>query len=427
MSAILPLVVFLITLVLQALFAGYEAGFISASPIRIRYLAEEEHSSRAKRLLHFMNRPDFVLTSLLIGTNLAVVIGTVTVASMVDRLGFSVLVHDIISTVIVAPVLLIFAEIMPKSVFRMHPNRLSLALLPVIQFFYAILAPVAVPITRATRALLRVKGTEGEFLSPFMSSLEDLRVLVDEGADGGAIEPEEQEMIHSIIDLQTTQANEIMVPRIHIEALPETATREELVRSFERTGWTRIPIYRDTVDTIVGVVRAHDLIMDEDPENPDIKRFIRDVMHVPDTIKVDDLFQVLKASKQHLAIVTDEYGGTDGLVTIEDILEEIFGEIHDEFDREESRIQKVGPGAYVIHALTPLDEVAEVIGMSITDDEVETLGGWVIHIAGFIPAPGQVITHGPFRITVLDGTPSRVVKLRLEMAQEPKGADGPRP
>jgi len=421
MSVLTPLLIFVAALVLQGLFAGYETGFVSANIISIRYMAEEENSSRARRLLWFLERPDRMLTMLLIGTNLMVVVCTLVVAQGV-RLAFpkdtAPAIENLVSAAVVAPVVLVFAEIMPKSVFRIHPTRLTLALFPVIEFFYYAIAPVAAPVAWLTRRLVQLLGGRRDALSPLMATLEDVRMLVDEGADHGTIEPEEQEMIHSVIDLQTTTAREIMVPRIAIQALPETATRAELTRTFEETGRTRIPIYSESLDKIIGVVNAYSLLTDPHPQCEDAGRFVEDVMHVPDSMKIRDLFRAMRDAKQHIVIVTDEYGGTDGLVTMEDILEEIFGEIQDEYDHEESRIHKLGPGAYVVDARMPLEEVSEAMGAGITDDEVETVGGWLMHLAGRIPAQGEVVEHGRFRITVLAGGPNYVSRIRLELRPE---------
>jgi CBS domain containing-hemolysin-like protein len=326
----------------------------------------------------------------------------------------------VMATLIATPLFLVFAEIVPKSIFRAHPNRLSLWFLPVIDVCYALLAPIAAPISWITRVMFRGKG---HHISPLMTTREDVRVLVDESAQHGNIAPEEQRMIHSVINLQATQAKEIMVPRIDMQALPDTATRSELLALLVQTGRTRIPIYRDSVDTVTGVVNAHDVLLDTTPEVEDIQRFVKPIMHVPDTMKVDDLFQAMKKEKQHMAIVTDEYGGTDGLVTIEDILEEIFGDIQDEHDREESQIHLVGPGAYVIDARTYLEDVSDAINYKLTDSEVETIGGWLMRIAGRIPIQGEVITSGRLRITVLDGSPSSINKIRLEVLPAPKGID----
>jgi CBS domain containing-hemolysin-like protein len=165
------------------------------------------------------------------------------------------------------------------------------------------------------------------------------------------------------------------------------------------------------------VVNVYDLITDAEPERPDIGRFIKEVIHVPDTMRVDDLFKILREEKQHMAVVTDEYGGTDGIVTLEDILEEIFGEIRDEYDQEESMLYKVGPRAFVIDGRMSLEDAAAALGVPMEDEDVETVAGWLMHIAGRIPLQGQVIEHGPFRATVLDGTVSQIAKVRLELAE----------
>ena len=417
MSLITAFVILFVCVVVQAVLAGYETGFVSLSPLRIRYLAEEEGRTRAIRLLKYSSRPDQMLAMLLIGTNIATI-----VAGMAMARGFSAYSRfpEVWSMLIATPAFLIFAEIIPKSIFRAHPNRLSLAFLPVIEVCYVILSPLAGPISWLTRLMFR---GHGQHLSPLMTSREDVRVLVDESADHGNIAPEERRMIHSVINLQATQAKEIMVPRIDMQALPEDATRQDLLAMFAQTGRTRIPIYRESVDTVIGVATAHDVLMDTSADVQDITRFIKPVMHVPDTMKVDDLFQEMKQAKQHIAIVTDEYGGTDGLVTIEDILEEIFGDIQDEHDREESQIHLVGPGAYVIDARTYLDDVSEAISFQLVDEEVETVGGWLMRVAGRIPMQGEVITSGRLRVTVLDGTPSSINKIRLEVLPEPKDID----
>ena len=400
---------FLLAVAMQALLAGYETGFISLNPIRLRHQAIDENNGRAASLLRHLDSPDRLLTVLLIGTNIATAMGTIAVAKQLNELG---------AALIVAPVLLVFAEIIPKSVFRTHPNRLSLALLPVIRVFYAALAPVALPVAWVTRSLFSSANAEGDKLSPMTAAIDDMQALVDETADNGSLEPEERRMIHRVMSLQNKLAKEHMVPRIDVQALPDTATRAELLTLFEETGRTRIPIYHDTIDAIAGVINAHDVLLDAEPDNDNAARFVREVMHVPDTMKLDDLFAAMKADRQHMAIVTDEYGGTDGLITIEDVLEEIFGEIQDEHDREERPIQQVGPRAFVVDARMPLDQAAEAMGVTIEDEEVETIGGWVMDMAGRIPAQGDVLKLKALSVTVLDAGTNYLGKLRFDISPE---------
>jgi putative hemolysin len=412
MTVAAALGILFVSIVAQALFAGYETGFVSLNPLRIRYLAEEEGRGSAKRLLQYSGKPDQMLAMLLIGTNIATVVASIALTRAFN---------EVIAMLIATPLFLVFSEIVPKSIFRAHPNRLSLWFLPIIEMFYVIMAPIAAPISWITRIMFSGKD---HHISPLMTTRDDVRVLVDESAHHGNIAPEEQRMIHSVINLQATQAKEIMVPRIDMQALPDSATRDDLLALLVQTGRTRVPVYRESVDTVTGVVNAHDLLLDATPEIQDIQRFIKPVLHVPDTMKVDDLFQVMKREQQHMAIVTDEYGGTDGLVTIEDILEEIFGDIQDEHDREESQIHLVGPGAYVIDARAYLEDVSDAINYKLTDAEVETIGGWLMRNAGRIPMQGEVIVSGRLRVTVLDGSPSGINKIRLEISPESKDIDG---
>lgn len=410
----ISLLIFLASVVLQALFAGYETGFVSANPIRIRYLAEEERLSRAARLLRHLHRPDRMLTMLLLGTNISVVAGTLAITQVMPEWAV---------TLVATPIFLVFSEIIPKSVFRTHANQLALALLPMMQTFYVLLAPLSIPITTVTRLVMRATGNGQPHISPFMSSLEDVRILVDESAEHGTIEREEQRMIHSIIDLQSTEAQEVMVPRVRIQAAPDTISRRDLITLFEETGRTRIPIYRDSVDQIIGVVNAYDVLLDTQTDDETIGRFIEEVMHVPDSIKLNDLFHELKRRQQHMAILTDEYGGTHGLITLEDILEEIFGEIQDEHDSDEGRVYQVAPNAYVIDARVSLEDASAAVGVAIEDDEVETIGGWVMRVAGRIPTQGEVIRYERFRLTILEGSPRHVAKLRLELLPQVRKPD----
>lgn len=408
----LALMIFGLGVLLNAFFAGYETGFVASNPIRIRYLAERERQPNALRLLAYVEKPDRMITLVLIGTNLAMVMGTIALARALQ--------NDLWSTLIATPAFLILGEVMPKSIFRIHPTRLALGFLPVISFFDAILAPVVIPVTWISQRFLSLLGGEQRDIRKLMTSLEDMRHLVDESASHGTIDLEEKEMIHSVIDLHTRQANEIMVPRIDIEALPESARRTELLSLLTETGRTRIAIYRETIDEIIGVVNAFDVLTDTSAHDESIRRYIRTVLHLPDSIKLDDALKAMRSAKQPMAILVDEYGGTDGLIAMEDILEEIFGEIHDEYDKMERQIRKVGKNAYVVDARASLWDLSERLKIQIVDEEVETVGGWLMRLTRRIPAKGEVIEHERFRITVLDGGDNHIASIRLEVLPEAK-------
>lgn len=402
-------VMFFVGVALNAFFAGYETGFVASNPIRVRYLAEQEGNVSAKRLLAYLERPDRMITVVLLGTNLALVLGTLSATKL-----FGPFWAGIIAT----PMFLIFAEVVPKSMFRIHPTRLALRLFPVIRFFDGLLAPLAVPLTWISQGFVRLMAAEQRDIRNVMTSAADVRVLVDESADQGTIDAEEQEMIHAVMSLQKTTACEIMVPRIDIKALPETATRAELVALLRDSGFTRIPVFEEHVDKINGVISAFDVLADEHPENGDIHRFVQPVLHVPDTMKLDDVLALMREKRQRMAVVTDEFGGTDGIITFEDILEEIFGEIHDEHDRAGVMIRKVGERAYIVDARLPLEDANSHMGIYLDDPNVETVGGWLMHAIGRIPDRGEFIEHGPYQIMVLEAGASHVARIRLEFSPE---------
>ncbi len=406
-----PIAIFIASIIICGFFAGYETGFVSSNLFRIRHMAEKEHKTAAMRLAAYHENPNRFITMLLVGTNLAMVVGTTALTHAVGAA---------FATLLATPIFLVFSEIMPKSIFRHFPTRLALAFFPIVRFSEVVLSPITIPVAWVSQKFLNLVKQNSKGLRMLVASLEDMRILVDESHDQGTLDPYEHEMIHSVIDLQTQSAKEIMVPRIQILALPETATRRELTRLFIESGQTRLPIYSGSIDQVVGIINAFDLIKDPTPEQQDIKRFIRPALHVPDSMKLDDVLKNLRHARQSMAIVTDEYGGTDGLITVEDILEEIFGEIHDEYDVMTTQIRKVGTHAYVVNAQTPLYELTKRVPLPLEDMDVETVGGWVNHVAGHIPDIGEVIDAKDFRITILEGTPTHVVSIRLELPNAEK-------
>ena len=402
------LVLFGLGVFFNALFAGYETGFVASNRIRVRHLAETDGDPQAKRLLHYINHPERMITVVLVGTNMALIMGTI---ALTQELG------PLRSTLIATPLFLIFGEVLPKSAFRLHPTRLSLSLLPVIRFFDFSLAPIVVPVSWLSARLVAMVEGKKAAEDPVVSTVEDMRVLVDESANRGTIEEDEKAMIHSVIDLQSRLAKEVMVPRINIVALPETASRSELIAKLIESGYTRLPVYRESIDTIIGVVNAFDVLRAREPFEG-LDGLIRDILHVPDTMKLDDLLDTMREQGCPIAVVTDEYGGTDGIITQEDVLEEIFGEFHDEYDKDEMPIREVSPGAFVVDAHMELAAAAETMGVALTDEEVETVGGWVMHLVGRIPATGEVIRHGAYKITILEGRANSLSRLRIEIEAE---------
>jgi Hemolysins and related proteins containing CBS domains len=238
---------------------------------------------------------------------------------------------------------------------------------------------------------------------------------VDAREEEGVIEEEEKEMIYSIFELGETMAREVMVPRIDIVAVDVQTPPEEVVRVIAETGHSRIPVYEGTVDAILGLVYAKDLLLHLqcDGSRRPLREMLRPAYFVPETKKVDDLLREMQQRRIHMAIVVDEYGGTAGLVTVEDILEEIVGEIQDEYDAEEPSFEQVGEGEYILDARMNLDDVNDLLGADLPTETADTLGGLIYDALGRVPVPGDQLEVGRWRIEVLTVSGRRIRKVRM--------------
>jgi CBS domain containing-hemolysin-like protein len=251
---------------------------------------------------------------------------------------------------------------------------------------------------------------------PFVTE-EEIKTLVDAGEEGGLLEEEEKEMIYSIFEIGDTLAREIMVPRIDVLALEVDTPLPEAVEAVIRLGHSRIPVYQETIDNIVGLLYAKDLlrVWKNQSEASSLRALLRPAYFVPETKKVDELLAELQQKRIHMAIVVDEYGGTAGMVTLEDIVEEIVGEIRDEYDaNEEASFEKVSESEYVFDARIDLDEVNELLGLSLPSGDSDSLGGFIYSQLGHVPAPGEKVAAGAAQFEVLTVTGRRIRKVRAK-------------
>ncbi len=401
----------LLVLLLQSFFAGYETGLVSLNVIRIEQLAAEG-DRRAKLLRRMLRHVDRVLTMCLVGTNLAVVFGTLIMVLQTGKWW---------TLVVYTPAILIFGELIPKSLFRQYATELVLALVYIARLFYVIFLPVVYVVGGMTRLAGSVFGRHDRIESPFLTR-EDVQRVVAQGVASGTIEVEERKLIRGVMGLSDTMAKEVMIPRTNLVAVDINATRSELFDLLESSGHTRIPVYRDTLDTIVGVVILYDLIKNGQMNDADpISGLVREMPVVPDTKNVGELLYEMRTERIHIAVVLDEYGGTAGVVTIEDLVEEIFGEIQDEYDAEEPSIVHSGENEYRVLASVDIDDLAEEVGITRPEGEFETVGGFVMDVAGKIPATGEQFTYENLTITVVEADEQGVECVRIYVGEVEDG------
>ena len=331
----------------------------------------------------------------------------------------------LIVTLIVSLVTIVFGELVPKTLALAHAERYALALARPVEVLGALLAPVVWFLTTVTHGITRLLGVRD--VSDEAITSEELRILVERGGEQGTIEAEEEQMIGGVLELGEHRAHEVMVARVDIVALAVDASLGEIVQTIVSEGHSRIPVYEDSIDNIVGMLYAKDLLpylVGED-RPPAIRRLVRTPLFVPESMLVDDLLHSLQRRRVHIAIVLDEHGGTAGLVTIEDLIEEIVGEIQDEYDEEEPMIVPLGEHEARIDGRADVDDLLEHFDTALEGDdqeEFDTVGGLIYHHIGGVPKVGDTVEVDGLRITVeaTDGRRVRTVNVVHTPKTEPE-------
>ncbi|MDW8052253.1 MAG: hemolysin family protein [Armatimonadota bacterium] len=430
------LLVIIVLLLLSAFFSMAESALTSIRHSWVRMLAEQKHRL-APYLAAFKNEPSRFLSTVQVGLNIvAFLASAVAATNLADPLhallrplepmlgvslhGFSVALVAIIT----ALANVIIGETVPRSIAITHAERVAMFVIVPMTVFDRLFAPPIWLVNMLTRAVLKLFGIQMMRLAPVVSE-EELRVLVEAGEEQGVIEEEEKEMIQSIFEFTDTIAREVMTPRVDIKAAPSTATAHDLIKLIRETGHTRIPIYEGSLDNIIGIVHAKDLLRYcEGSSKFSLHEVMRPAFFVPENKRVVELLQEMRRQRTHMAILQDEYGGTSGLVTLEDLVEEIVGEIQDEYDVEAPpAVETLPDGSLLIDARLHLDDASELLGISLESEEFDTLGGYVFGQLGHQPKKGETVRVDGWelRVHAVEGHRIRVIHaIRLE-EQSPEG------
>lgn len=400
-----------VLLLLSAFFSASETAIFSANKVKIRHLVEEGNK-KAALTRRLMEQPGKIISTILIGNNVvnigATALATSVAISLLGATGAG------IATGIMSVLILLFGEITPKTLVSLHPEDFAMRVSGILNGLGKLLSPIIYIFNAFTNYLIRlINGPDKE---NHLITEEELRMLVNVGEEEGFIDEDEREMIDSIFEFDDTLVREVMIPRIDIVAVSVTEPLDNVVRLIMKAGHSRIPVFDETVDNIIGLVYAKDLLqvyVEPRPEGSSLRELMRPAYYVPESKKVRDLFAELRREKVHMAIVLDEYGGTAGLVTIEDVIEEIVGDIQDEYDQEEKEIEGQSDGSYVVDARTPINEINELLGLTLPEDEFETINGWVFHNLGTLPEQGQELDIGELHVKIEKVSGQRIEKLHL--------------
>ncbi len=423
------LILLAVLITANAFFAASEIAVVSVRKTRLHQLAEAGNGSAqiAERLAEDSSR---FLATIQVGITLAGFFASATAAvtlsqtvgawiaglplpSAITSYGQAIAVFLITS--LLAFVTLLLGELVPKALALRYAEPIALAVARPVDWLARLASPVVRLLAFATNAIAGRFGATQISRMPFITE-DEIKTIVDAGEEGGVIEEDEKAMIYSIFELGDTLAREVMVPRIDITALEATASLDDAVKTILQAGHSRIPVYVDTIDNIVGILYAKDLLryLGDGRTDVNLRDLARPPYFVPESKRIDDLLRELQVRRVHMAIVVDEYGGTAGLVTIEDILEEIVGEIQDEYDvGEEPAVSQVGPDEYVFDARANLDDVDELLGTHLPKESGDTLGGFIYSQLGKVPTAGEQLTVNNVEFEVLQVTGRRIKKVRV--------------
>lgn len=421
------ILIILVLILINGFFVAAEIAFVSVRRTRLDELAEAG-ARGAKRAQKLMRDPGRFLAVIQVAITflgaLASAVAAVSIVTVVSeplrQITFLADYADTIAllfvTSIVAIVSIVLGELIPKGFALANPDRIALAVSGPITIFAKIVSPLVAVLVLLTKIISKPFGIDPT-RTPELSAAE-IRLIVEQGSQQGVLEAEEEQMISAVMSLSDSKLHEVMVPRIDIVAIDQDASFDDAVTLVLTEGHSRTPLYKESVDHIVGILYAKDLlrIIAAGGPRPRLRDIMRPALFVPESQAVDDLLNELQRRRVHMAIVLDEYGGTAGLVTIEDLLEEIVGEIQDEFDEEEPMKVIVREGEAILDGRADIDQMGELVDPALEledDEEYDTVGGFVYHRIGRVPVVGDTVAVDPFKITVIKVIGRRVGKVRV--------------
>ena len=395
-------------LILTMFFSAAEMAFIAANRLRLKYLAEEG-SGIARNYLEAFRQPERVLSTAMIGVTISHIVAASAVTwALLPALGG---VAPIVVTILLTPVMLVLGEIIPKAVAREWATSLILRLYRPLTWAALILVPFVSFANFVVGAILKLFGGRQGDLRAFVSR-EELKALLQLEPGEADVTTIEAQLIDKIFDLGDTTVREVMVPLVEVAMLPETATPRDAVAFVMERGFSRVPIFRQRETNIVGVVGAKD-ILSRGAAVRTLDELKRTPYYVPETKRIDDLLREMQRNRTHMAVVVDEYGGSTGVVTLEDILEQIVGDIHDEHERASAPAERLPDGSYRVAARANIDELNEALDWALPKRDYETVAGLVLATLHRIPRAGEEFQIAGYSITVLESDARRVISVKI--------------
>lgn len=408
---VLQIVLLVFLLAGSAFFSASETALMSLSKIRIRYM-EDEGVKGAKLVASLIEKSSDLLSSILVGNNIVNIAATsVSTALFMSIFGSQ---GVAIATAVMTVLVLIFGEITPKTIAANSPEKVALLVSKPINLIMKIAKPLVWVFNLLTGIIFKLMGIDNDGVKPFITE-EELKTMVNVSHEEGVLEMEEREIINNVFQFGDMQAKEAMVQRLDMVAVNIEDSYDEIIEMFKSEKLSRLPVYEESIDDIVGILNVKDIIFlsDEEIENFDIKDYIREAFFTYEFKKITQLLEEMKKEKSQMAIVVDEYGGTAGLLTIEDLVEVIVGDIDDEYDEEEEEIVKVSENEYLVEGSTKIIDVNETLGINLESEEFDSIGGFIIGYLKHIPEENELIEVENVKFNIESIDKNRINKIRI--------------
>lgn len=404
------IMVLVLLLCSSAFFSAAETALMSLSKIRLRHLVDEKIKG-ADKVEKLVENPSKLLGTILVGNNIAnIFASSLATAIAIDAFSEG---GVGIATAIMTVMIIIFAEITPKSLAAQNSEKISLKVVRYISLLIIIFTPIVAVTTYISNGLITILGGKVNKNQPYITE-DELKTIVDVSEEEGVLEIEEKQMIYNVFEFGDLQVKDVMVQRVDIIAINIESSFEEVMEVIKREQFSRIPIYKETIDDIVGILNVKDLVMMQFESGEfSLQKLMREPLYTFEFKKITDLFREMKKEKNHISVVLDEYGGTVGIVTIEDLVEEIVGDISDEYDEDEKEIDVIKEDEYIVSGSIRIDEINDLIGTSIESEEFDSVGGFIIGQLGRFPEAKEIIEYNHIKFVIEDIDKNRIKKIRI--------------
>ena len=412
-SSLTMIIILVVLVILSAYFSATETAFTSLNRIRLKSKADAGNR-RAALALKLVDQYDNLLSTILVGNNI-VNLSASSLATVFFTEGLRLQNGAVISTAVITIVVLVFGEVSPKSLAKEYPESFAMFSAPIMRILMVILTPVNFLFSLLKKLLSKVFHKEGD------SGIteEELVTMVDQAESEGGLDQHESKLIRSAIEFNDMEVDEILTPRVDIVAVEDTDSMEDIAQAFAESGYSRLPVYHEDIDDIIGVIHEKDFHAARYRGITDMKSFTGPMLYTTGNTKISELLRILQREKAHMVIVVDEYGGTEGLVTLEDIVEELVGEIWDEHDEVIEEFKKQEDGSYLISCSADLTDLFDLFAIK-GECDANTISGWVMEQIGRIPEEGDHFVSDGLDVTVTKVDHRRVLEIRVRVLPEPE-------